>query len=204
MEYSVFDLVRALLKKWYVIVLVMALVSGASVFTSRASYEKALADYEAYTTETIPTGETGTLTVSVRYDYTVTDISEYVEAAKREADFIQRFSAEAGESTQEKTRSLSELYGHQAYASFQSQLTQLPQDALLLSNVQKDISAYEFLEPPYIDEQGELITSDTPLSVSDHLQIDADGANGLNLTIRAWRNRLQKKFWNRIWKISKP
>ena len=26
MEYSVFDLVRALLKKWYVIVLVMALV----------------------------------------------------------------------------------------------------------------------------------------------------------------------------------
>ena len=40
MEYSVFDLVRALLKKWYVIVLVMALVSGASVFTSRASYEK--------------------------------------------------------------------------------------------------------------------------------------------------------------------
>ena len=69
MEYSVFDLVRALLKKWYVIVLVMALVSGASVFTSRASYEKALADYEAYTTETIPTGETGTLTVSVGYDY---------------------------------------------------------------------------------------------------------------------------------------
>ena len=98
MEYSVFDLVRALLKKWYVIVLVMALVSGASVFTSRASYEKALADYEAYTTETIPTGETGTLTVSVGYDYTVTDISEYVEAAKREANFIQRFSAEAGES----------------------------------------------------------------------------------------------------------
>lgn len=183
MEYSVFDLVRALLKKWYVIVLVMALVSGASVFTSRASYEKALADYEAYTTETIPTGETGTLTVSVRYDYTVTDISEYVEAAKREADFIQRFSAEAGESTQEKTRSLSELYGHQAYASFQSQLTQLPQDALLLSNVQKDISAYEFLEPPYIDEQGELITPDTPLTVSNHLQVTADGTNGLNLTI---------------------
>lgn len=194
MEYSVFDLIRILLKKWYVIVLVIALVSGVSIFAARASYNRVLADYEAYTTETIPTGETGTLTVSVRYDYTVTDISEYVDAAKREADFIQRFSEEVGESIQEKTGSLSENYGHQAYASFQSKLTQLPQDALLLANVQKDISAYEFLEPPYIDEQGELITPDTPLTVSNHLQVAADGTNGLNLTITGLEEEPARKI----------
>lgn len=183
MEYSVFDLIRILLRKWYLIVLVMAIVSGVSVFTSRASYEKALADYESYTTETVPTGDTGTLTVSVRYDYTVTDISEYVDAAQQEADFIQQFSEEAGESQQEQSQSLSELYGHQAYASFQSQLAQLPQDALLLANVQQDISASGMKEPPYVDDRGRFITPDTPLTVSDYLQVTADGTTGLTLTI---------------------
>lgn len=49
MEYSVYDLIRILLKKWYVILLVMALLGGAAGVFSQRSYQAALADYEDYT-----------------------------------------------------------------------------------------------------------------------------------------------------------
>ena len=46
MEYNVLYLVKALLKKWYVIILAMALVAAAAVGLSKLSYKQAVADYQ--------------------------------------------------------------------------------------------------------------------------------------------------------------
>lgn len=54
MEYNVFDLVKRLLKNWYIILLAMIVVSVGAVGLSQRSYEKAVEDYYAYTTETEP------------------------------------------------------------------------------------------------------------------------------------------------------
>ena len=54
MEYNVFDLIKQLLKKWYIILLVMIVVCGAAVGLSQYSYQKAVEDYYAHTTQTKP------------------------------------------------------------------------------------------------------------------------------------------------------
>ena len=65
MEYSVFDLIRILLKKWYVILLVMVLLGGAAGVLSQKSYQTALAEYEDYTARELPVNtETGDLTAA--------------------------------------------------------------------------------------------------------------------------------------------
>jgi len=45
-EFSVLYLIKALLKKWYVILLVMAVTAAAAVGLSKLSYNRAVADYQ--------------------------------------------------------------------------------------------------------------------------------------------------------------
>ena len=49
MEYRVTDLIRVLVKKWYVILIIMALIGGASLFTANWSYKKAVEQYNTLT-----------------------------------------------------------------------------------------------------------------------------------------------------------
>ena len=78
MEYSVYDLIRILLKKWYVILLVMALLGGAAGVFSQRSYQAALADYEDYTSRAAPVNtEVGSYTAVYQCGFTVTDFSRY-------------------------------------------------------------------------------------------------------------------------------
>ena len=49
MEYSVKDLVKILLKKWYIILLSVCVVGVAAFFLSQASYAQAVKDYDSYT-----------------------------------------------------------------------------------------------------------------------------------------------------------
>lgn len=65
MEYSVKDLVKILLKKWYFILLIVAVTVTASYFLAQRSYQQAVADYQNYTTAVQSTeAKTGTLTVA--------------------------------------------------------------------------------------------------------------------------------------------
>lgn len=65
MEYSVKDLVKILLKKWYIILLVVGITVAASYFLSDHSYKQATVDYNSYTTAVQTTqAKTGTLTVA--------------------------------------------------------------------------------------------------------------------------------------------
>lgn len=69
MEYSVKDLIKILLKKWYVIVIVVCAVSAASFFLSRSSYEQAKKDY-AYYTSVMEQVEEGAGTAESTYQIT--------------------------------------------------------------------------------------------------------------------------------------
>lgn len=168
MEYSVFDLVRALLRKWYVIVLIMALISGASVFTAKASYQKALADYESYTSETVPLGETGTLTATLTYTCTLKDFSQYTEEVRNKMAFISAFCESMGQTSSQMNI---EEYAGEAYAVYAAAMTQLPLDSRIATAVQQEISELGYVEPPVLDEQGNLTDLDTTLAVADHLTI---------------------------------
>ena len=65
MEYSVKDLVKILLKKWYFILLVMAVTVTASYFLAQRSFQQAAADYQSHTTAVQSAqAKTGTLTVA--------------------------------------------------------------------------------------------------------------------------------------------
>lgn len=67
MEYSVGQLILKLLKRWYVILIVMCAFVGIGLFLSQQSYEKAVAEYDAYTEEILP-ATTGTLTAQFSYN----------------------------------------------------------------------------------------------------------------------------------------
>lgn len=168
MEYSVFDLVRVLLRKWYVIIVVMALISGAAVFAARASYQKALADYESYTSETVPVGETGTLTATLAYTCTLKDFSQYTEEAREKMAFISTFCESMG---QPSTKLTVEDYAGEAYAAYTAALIQLPLDSRITTAVQEKITELGYMEPPVLDAQGNLIDPDTTLTVATHLSI---------------------------------
>lgn len=67
MEYSVLDLIKSLLKKWFLILLVMCITAAAAVGLSQLSYQKAVEQYEDYTNETVPMPEGyGTATALIR------------------------------------------------------------------------------------------------------------------------------------------
>lgn len=180
MEYSVFDLIRALLKKWYVIVLIMALISGASVFTAQASYQKALADYEAYTTETVPLEETGTLSATVNYTYALADFSKYTEEARNKMAFINAFCHSMGAPDSQLTV---EDYANEAYATYTGALSQLPTDSRITTAVQQGVTDLGYMEPPVLDEQGNLIDPDTTLTVANHLTVTPVNKGQVILTV---------------------
>lgn len=57
MEYSIFDLIRILLKKWHVILLGSCLTGGASLILSQWSYQCAIAQYAELTSATSPVSD---------------------------------------------------------------------------------------------------------------------------------------------------
>lgn len=97
MEYSVYDLIRILLKKWYVILAAMVLIAGLSVVTSQRSYQQAEANYEAFTTPpaavTAPTGDT---VAQYCYSYRLTDVSRYLAETRTKDAFYQAYAEAAG------------------------------------------------------------------------------------------------------------
>lgn len=82
MEYSVKDLVKILLKKWWLIILIVGITVAVSYFMSDRSYKQASADYKTYTTAVQQVQKkTGTLTAA------------YSIRAKTESDsFIQAYT----------------------------------------------------------------------------------------------------------------
>ena len=180
MEYSVFDLVRILIRKWYVIVAAAVLIGGVSVFTARSSYQQALQNYELYTTETVPMEDTGTLSATIHYSYALTDYSEYVEEARDKMNFINAFYQALG--VEEMAFSI-EDYAIDAYTNYASVLENLPMDSRITAAVQHEITALGYMEPAALNEQGEWTEPNTVLSVGNHLTITPVTNGQINLTV---------------------
>lgn len=186
MEYSVYDLIRILLRKWYIILLAMCVLGGLSVFTAQRSYDQAVRTYEESISKTVGTGvDTGTLTASYLYDYEVTDLTKYLEDARRRAAFYERFTQALGVDSEEDVASLldiSSLAGT-AYSAATQEAAALFSDAHVLANVQTAMDTFHYVEPPILDENENIVVSSDSLSVSKHLTIENLPQNVIRLTV---------------------
>lgn len=180
MEYSVADLIKILLKKWYIILLAMVAIGGISIYTAKVSYEKALSDYEAYTSQTVPAAKTGTLSATISYEYDLLDISAYVQDAQEKMDFVQQFSEAMNNA--ELNASI-DSYADAAYAQYTAALGQLPLDSRIVVEIQNDIANLGYMEPPVVDEQGQLVATDLPLTVANHLTVTPTDFQQVVLTV---------------------
>lgn len=138
MEYSVYDLIKILLRKWYIILISMCLLGGASVIISQKSYEQNVENYEAYTAppeEVIaPTGDT---IAQYRYTYKLTDISRYLAEFQTKDSFFQMY-AESVESNafDETTKPTLYTEAAQAFNQTSADFTALLTDSLTMQAAQ--------------------------------------------------------------------
>ena len=86
MEYSVYDLIRILLRKWYVILISMCALGGLSVITVQTSYDLAVQNYEKAVSETVSVGvDTGTLSATFLYGYELSDSTKNLAETSQKA-----------------------------------------------------------------------------------------------------------------------
>lgn len=183
MDYSVYDLIRILLRKWYIILLAMCAIGGLSVFTARTSYDLAIQNYEKAVSKTVSDGvDTGTLSASYLYDYELTDLTKYLKEAERRMAFYQRFTEELGVHFEDEILSVSSLVGT-AYSSVAQEAASLLSDTRVMAETQLDMDAFHYVEPPILDENEKIIVSSDPLSISRHLTIESLPQNVIRLTV---------------------
>lgn len=93
MEYSVYDLIKIMLRKWYIVVVAMVVAAGVAIVASRISYERAAEHYETMTTPpevvVAPTGDT---VAQYHYTYTVTDMTRYILDVQAKDRFYRDFA----------------------------------------------------------------------------------------------------------------
>lgn len=186
MEYSVYDLIRILLKKWYIILLAMCILGGLSAFTAPRSYDQAVRTYEKSISQTVSTGvDTGTLTASYLYSYEVGDLTKYLEAARQRTAFYERFVQALGDTLEGDKKPLLNLSSlvDEAYTAAVQEAEALVSDTHVLENVQTAMDTYHYVEPPILDENDEIVVSSEPLNVSDHLTIESLSQNVIRLTV---------------------
>lgn len=187
MEYSVYDLIRILLKKWYVILITMAVIGGLSVFLSQRSFAAVQENYEEYTTQTIP-AETnvGMYTAVYQCSFQMNSYERYRTLVEQEHRFLWDYTQEATGSEEltlpeDALYSMAEeAYGY-ARADFQ---TLLGNTAEILPQVQTYAEEAGYLEPPILLADGTMDSSQqVPLVVSDHLSVSVDEDGILTITI---------------------
>ncbi len=184
MEYSVNDLIRILLKKWYVILLAMCLLGGLSTITARKSYENAVAQYAEYTANTpasVP--EVGTCISIYQYGFQVNDLSLYVSRAKNKEAFIQQFMEDYRGSSlnQEETADLYTL-AEQAYSEATADCGKLLTDAAVMEKTQQAANESQMQEPASVNEDGDLQESG-PLCVPNYLSLSQTSPNTFQIQV---------------------
>lgn len=182
MEYSVFDLIRILLRKWYVILLSMCVLGGLSVITARVSYGLAVRNYEKSVSETVSAGvDTGTLSATYFYGYELSDLTKYLSEARQKAAFYERFAEELGTGGELDidVAAMAEL----AYAAVSQEAAALPGDARVLEETQTAMDALHYVEPPVLDGEGKIVESSSPLNVSGHLQVESLPDSVIRITV---------------------
>lgn len=182
MEYSVYDLIRILLKKWYLILITMAVIGGLSVFLSQRSFASVQENYEEYTTQTIP-AETnvGTYTAVYQCRFQMNSYEHYRALVEQSHRFLWDYVQETTGSVElplpeDALYSMAEEAYDYACADFQ---TLLGNTTEILPKIQAYAEKAGYLEPPILFADGTTDSSQqVPLEVSDHLSVSVE-ANGL-------------------------
>ncbi len=160
MEYSVFDLLKILIRKWYIIVAVVLVITLLAVLLSYHSYNNALATYNEAVSETVkyPT-EIGKMTVTYHYDY---EADDSVGAA---FDALKALHPEMELPTDEEkfTAALFEEKKLPIYSSLTSNM------GAVIAVIQGEIDELEWQEPPIVDKNGDIVPYEGTLIVSSHV-----------------------------------
>ena len=179
MEYSVHDLIRILIKKWYIILAVMVLIGGISMFTAQKSYQNALAQYEAYTTEIPPQQESvsvevGQLVANYQYGFKLTDISRYTMVDETKAAFLEMYADALDHEIFSKEDKISAYSAAEtALSRVSSDFSKLLTDSLVIQKTQDAIKDYGYTEPG----------SNDPLNVAGHYAAERLDNGLLRVTI---------------------
>lgn len=136
MEYSVIDLIRILLKKWYVILITIAAFSMVSSITARKSYEAAVLNYETYTTEQESASiGLGTLHAVYQYQYELLDFSKFAEEIEEKLNFYS--SMQSALPAEVSVQYDASSFVEQSYAKMKQTAAALPMDTKVLNAAQK-------------------------------------------------------------------
>ncbi len=194
MEYSVYDLLRILLKRWYIILLAMLAAGAAAYFLSSASREYVQESYDQLT-QAPPAQEAGFGDRNAAYQcqYTLLDYSTYLDAARNKNRFLDEFSqaylgesegqeADVQEDGESGTAGLVsvESMAATAYAQAQEDFSHLLTSAEVLRAVQTAIDDFGYLEPSVT---AGAYTTDA-LTVSGHLEVDVSPSGLLTMTVK--------------------
>lgn len=187
MEYSVYDLIRILLKKWYVILITMAVIGGISIFLSQRSFTAVQESYEEYTTQTIPAEtNTGTHTAVYQFSFQMNSYERYRTLVEQEHRFLWDYThAVTGTDDlplpEDALYSMAEeAYGY-ASADFQGLLSNT---SALIAEVQAFAEEEGYLEPPVLLADGTMDASQQiPLDVSKHLAVSVGTGGVLTFTV---------------------
>lgn len=182
MEYTVFDLIKILLKKWYIILLAMCALGGLSIFTAQRSYEQAARNYETSVSETVSAGvDTGTLSATFLYNYELGDLTKYLSEARQKISFYQRFTEEL-DIKEELNPDIAGM-AESVYASVSQEAAVLLSDPRVMEDTQTAMDALHYVEPPILKGDGTIVASDSPLSVSGHLGVEALPDSVIRVTV---------------------
>lgn len=190
MEYSVYDLIRILLKKWYVVLLVMAVLGGAAGILSQKSYQTALAEYEKYTSQTVPAEQrTGSLTAGYQCGFTITDMSRYRRRAAEKQRFIDAYTQNGLTLSDEQRYAEAES----AYADACQDFAGLFMQDAVLTELQAFAAQQGYTEP---SETG------APLDTAEHFAIEqlGDGLVTISMTglSEDTANALLAAYWQAV------
>ena len=171
MEYSVFDLIRSLIRKWYVIVISMAVIAAAGAVLSQKSFEMVQESYEEYTTQTIPADTVlGRCTATYQCTFRMKSYDHYRGIMDQRYQFLVGYaSGVAGSQTvpEDKLYAMADEAYAYANADFQAVLTGSQE---VFAKVQAFADEQEYQEPPLLLDDGTTDPSQqTALVVANHL-----------------------------------
>lgn len=174
MEYTVLDLLKILLRRWYIILLSMAILTAIALFVSQASFNKVSEDYEKYTTETKPVAvQVGTLSATIPYQCDIADYDIAMQQYDSFASFYNNYVSLLPEDIFDITKKLDATsYAWDAYNRTSNLFSQLITSPSVVSKVNTKFSG-----------QQEPLLMNTSLTAFNHFSVSIPVPNTLQVII---------------------
>ena len=177
MEYSVYDLLRILLKKWYIIALCACLLGGGAVFLSRYSYKTAVEQYKELTTETVPViVDVGTTKVSFRYTFTA-NTDKLTSLFNLYLESLKNGDTETGIFV--KNEDLKKLFIRESTPQVEAEMI----SGEIMEKLQEAADEANLQEPPSVAPDKTVIPPTGALNVAAHFVAKIDGYQKLSLEV---------------------